>query len=472
MPAIPITRPQLLTTLPPVWPEDLYALIRAAVGESTTKLVVLDDDPTGTQTIDGLPVLTRWSVPVLTAELNANGPGFFILTNSRSLSSDAAAALSREIGTNLRRASALADAPVEIISRSDSTLRGHFPGEVDALMEAMDTQELPCILAPCFFEGGRLTVNDTHYVAEGDRLIPAAQTPYARDAVFGYRHSNLRRWVVEKNNRGDSGKRVRAISIEDLRHGGPLRVARQLLSLQAGDCCIVNAVEYHDLMVFVAGLMMVHTLENRRFIYRAASSLVRVRAGIEPKKLLSRSDLTLKSQRGGLFVVGSYVPKSNAQLAVLRNSAKMVAVEVAVDALLDNLRQPMVVDRATASINTALARGCDVVLFTSRDLVMGEDAINNLDIGRRVSQSLSNIIAKLEQAPRYLVAKGGITASDIATDALKVRRAVVMGQVLPGVPVWRLGNEARWPGLPYILFPGNVGEDNALAHIQKRLALT
>lgn len=471
MSAAIITHDQLMESLPPAWPHDLSASIRQAVGDSVTKLVILDDDPTGTQTVHNMPVLTTWSVSDLVAELQESGPGFFILTNSRSLTSSAAAALSREIGTNLQLAASLSATSVEVISRSDSTLRGHFPGEVDALMQAMDTAHLPRIIVPCFFEGGRLTANDIHYVAEGNQLIPAAQTPYAKDAAFGYRHSNLRDWVAEKTAGTVAADRVVSISIDDIRTGGPDRVAHRLRSLRSGDCCIVNAVDYGDLDVFVAGLMTVNARDKRRYVFRSAASFVRVRAGITPRELLGRSELTKVSGKGGLFVVGSYVPKTSVQLAVLRQQVGVASIKVKVDELLDDSRLPASVAAATAAVNQALETGKDAVLFTSRGLVTGTDAGSSLDIGQRVSDSLISIVHGLGCQPRYLVAKGGVTSSDVATKGLRVRRAMVMGQVLPGVPVWQLGEESRWPGMAYIVFPGNVGDDDALAAIHNRLAV-
>ncbi len=224
-----------------------------------------------------MAVLTTWSVACLEAELKDAGPGFFILTNSRSLAAPAATALSREIGGNLRQAVGFTGVPISVISRSDSTLRGHFPGEVDALMDAMGTPHLPRIIVPCFFEGGRLTANDIHYVAEGDRLVPAAQTPYARDAAFGYRQSNLRNWVMEKTGGAFSGGQLASVTIEDIRKGGPDLVAQRLQSLPSGSCCIVNALEYCDLMVFVAGLLAAEA--QRSSIRLSQRRLLRARAG-------------------------------------------------------------------------------------------------------------------------------------------------------------------------------------------------
>ena len=44
-----------------------------------------------------------------------------------------------------------------------------------------------------------------------------------------------------------------------------------------------------------------------------------------------------------------------------------------------------------------------------------------------------------------------------------------MGQIQPGIPVWKLGPESRFPGLPYIIFPGNVGSDDTLKKVVKIL---
>lgn len=79
---------------------------------------------------------------------------------------------------------------------------------------------------------------------------------------------------------------------------------------------------------------------------------------------------------------------------------------------------------------------------------------------------------ELSVCPRYLIGKGGITSSDLDSEALGVRKAQVFGQIIPGVPVWRLGKESKYPGLPYIVFPGNVGDADALASAIKILRST
>jgi len=469
MPAAIVPKTDPLACQPPEWPEDLLGHIQDRVHAAGRKVVVLDDDPTGTQTVHGVPVLTTWSVDAIARELENRFPAFYILTNSRSLPASTACAIGSEIGANLKQASRRTGAPVEVISRSDSTLRGHFPGEVDALKDGLDVSTHPCLLIPFFLEGGRYTIDDIHYVADGNQLVPAASTPFARDAVFGYRHSNLRRWVEEKTGGRVPAEQVTSIMLDDLRRGGPARVARQLTAMTPDSYGVVNAASYRDLEVLVAALLEVEA-EGKEFIFRTAASFVRVRAGIAPREAIAPEALTADNDHGGLFVVGSHVPQTTRQVKTLLENGNVHAVEIAVDALLDDARCNSEIDRAVHAVDQGLKNGEDTVVFTSRNVVRAASDEENLTIGQRISDSLIQVVQGLTCQPRYLVAKGGITCSDVATKGLGVRRAMVLGQLLPGVPVWQLGDEARYPGMAYIVFPGNVGDDRALATLQERLA--
>ena len=124
------------------------------------------------------------------------------------------------------------------------------------------------------------------------------------------------------------------------------------------------------------------------------------------------------------------------------------------------------------SCTDSIAAGKTTVLMTRReriDLNTGNKE-DELALARRISDALSEIVAKLEVRPAYLVAKGGITSSDIGTKGLGVKKAIVAGQILPGVPVWKLGKESRFENLSYIIFPGNVGDDLALKQIVELLS--
>ncbi len=459
-----------LETLPEEWAIDLMPAIRKELAGSTYKIVVLDDDPTGTQTVRDLPVLTHWSLEALETELQGDFPAFFILTNSRSLPQEDACELAREIGASLQRASKKTGVRIVVISRSDSTLRGHFPAEVKASAEALGKQNLPYLVIPFFLEGGRYTINDIHYVKEGDHLVPAAQTPFARDAAFAFSFSNLKHYIEEKTAGKIRAVDVRSLTLEDIRFGGPGRIAEILRSVPPRTACIVNAASYRDMEVVVAGLIEVEN-EGYEFLYRTAASFVRTRTGLdEGGGLLPGAELVSQSASGGLFVIGSYVPKTTTQVSQLFELTDVEPIEIQVNALLDADNREAEINRVIALASQTLKAGKDAAIYTSRELITGPDGASSLKIGQTVSDSLVRIVTNIGVQPRYLVAKGGITSSDVATEALGIRRAMVIGQALPGVPAWRCGQETRYPAMTYIIFPGNVGDDDALAQIQAKLS--
>jgi len=464
----PVDKATLLEQLPVPWPADLLPAIRKQSAINARTLVVLDDDPTGTQTVYDLPVLTEWTIDALHAEFQRGTPIFYILTNSRALPLPQAQALNSEIAKNLLAAALATGSDFAVVSRSDSTLRGHFPGETDALAGALGQQVDATLLIPFFLEGGRYTINDTHWVAEGDQLIPAAETPFAKDAAFGYRNSDLRAWVEEKSGGTVAAADVASVTLDEIRRGGPDAVAAKLLSLPAGAVCVINCAGTRDMEVFVAGLLQAEG-QGKHYLYRTAATFVQVRAGLAPKALLTAADLALPAAGGGLVVVGSYVPKSTAQLNVLLATGTLTAVALDVDVLLDEEEASTVIADAIDRVTTALAAGEEVVLYTSRRLVTGANAEQSLAIGQRVSAALVAIVQGLGVRPRYLIAKGGITSSDLATKALAVKRAHVRGQILPGIPLWELDMESLYPGLVYVVFPGNVGGDDALIEAVTKL---
>ncbi|RIK28353.1 MAG: hypothetical protein DCC55_38805, partial [Chloroflexi bacterium] len=350
---MPAVRKQaLFDSLPDEWPVDLLPTVQAQVAASNRKIVVLDDDPTGTQTVHDVAVLTEWTVDALTGELSQPAPCVYVLTNSRSLPLPAAQALNTEIGHNLAAASAQTGRPFAVVSRSDSTLRGHYPGETDALAAALEMAVDATLVIPFFLEGGRFTINNIHYVAEGETLVPAAETPFAQDAAFGYRSSDLRAWVEEKSGGRVPAAAVATITLDDIRTGGPARVTEQLLALAGDAVCIVNAASMRDLQVFVSGLLAAEA-QGKCFLYRTAASFVQVRAGISPRPLLAADELQLPSSGGGLVVVGSYVPKTTGQLAALLATPGIASYEVRVANILDNQMRQHEISRAVQEIEQA-----------------------------------------------------------------------------------------------------------------------
>ena len=460
----------LLSGLPPEWPESLLMEIREQIGLAKSKVVILDDDPTGTQTSKNILVLTEWSTDILARELTGEAPAFFVLTNSRSMTAEEASHLAREVGRNLLRAARQTGVKVSVISRSDSTLRGHYPGEVNVLAEAMEGDSLPHLLIPFFLEGGRYTVDNIHYVLEGDRLVPAAQTGFAKDAAFGFSNSDLPLWVEEKTAGKVTADRVVSVSLGDIRQGGPEKVAEIYLSVPDRGVCVVNGASYRDMEVVVAALFLAAG-QGREFLARTAASFVRTRLGLEVSgELLKRKELVSSGRNGGLFIVGSYVEKTGRQLDRLLKTGLVQGLELDVERLLNSDTRKIELSRISDALNTSIGVGRDTVVYTSRTLITGKNSEESLRIGKLISASLIEAVRNLAVQPRYLVAKGGITSSDVATKGLQVKRAMVIGQVQPGVPVWKLGEESAYPGMSYIVYPGNVGSDGALADIATMLA--
>ena len=459
---------ETLAALPAEWPEDLFARIQAEARLSREKVVVLDDDPTGAQGVYDVAVLTDWTIESLGSEFENELPAVYLSTNTRSFLLPKAQAINLEIGRNLAEVRRRTGRSYKVVSRSDSTLRGHFPGEVEALEEGLQDHFDAWIIVPFLLAGGRYTIGDVHYVAEGKDLVPVGETQFAQDATFGFRSSRLQDWVAEKTHGRVSAADVASITLEDIRLDGPNQVTQRLLALPAGAICIVNAASMRDIAVVVRGLQAAEK-QGKRYLYRTAASIVPLLAGIEPRPLLTKDELDLPEQGGGLFIVGSYVPKTTAQVEQLLALPGIVAAEIRVPALLELAARDAEIERVVKLADEALRKEKNVVIYTSRELITGADASKSLGIGQQVSAALVSIVRAISERPRYILAKGGITSSDIAVQGLSVSRALVLGQIQPAVTVWRTGEESRFPGLAYIVFPGNVGGPSAVADVCRML---
>jgi uncharacterized protein YgbK (DUF1537 family) len=449
----------------------LAAIRRLSLGSQRRKVVVLDDDPTGTQTVYDIPVLTSWEAERLAKEFDEPHACFYILTNSRSLPPAAAAELNREIGRNL--VVAARGHPFTVISRSDSTLRGHFPVETDALNEVLGPFDATIVL-PYFEAGGRVTIDDTHYVLSNGELTPVAETPFSRDATFGYTHSNLREWVEEKTCGRVRASEVHSVGIALLRDntaGADDRLVARLLALPHGGIVVVNAADPRDVERFAFAALSAE-VAGARFLYRTAAQFVAARCGLSERPLLETVDFAHGNlAHGGLVIVGSHVPQTTQQLGQLLIKGRTTPMELSVRTLADeNTDTDSLTRRVAQKVDGLIGAGRDVVVYTSRDVVSGHSTVESLAIARKVSAALSTIAARLTVMPRFIIAKGGITSSDIATRGLSVRRAVVRGQIIRGVPVWRLGEESRFGGMDYVVFPGNVGGPDALVEVYEKLS--
>lgn len=440
-----------LAALPPVREVPAEQVREALVGTPT--VVVLDDDPTGTQTVRDLPVLTRWTADDVDWALAQGTPAFFVLTNTRSLGPDDAAARTREVVRTCLAVAGRRGMDVVFASRSDSTLRGHFPLETDVIAWAAGAPDA-VILAPAFPDAGRVTLDGVHWLRDGDRLTPVADSEFAADATFGYRSSRLATWVAEKSGGAIPAADVAEVGIEELRDGE--------VTLPRSRVIVLDAVVDDDLRAAVLAILAAERA-GARYVYRVGPSFVRARAGQGAQPPLDDAELSRTVARGhGLLVAGSHVGRTSRQLERLAARRDLAHVELDVAAVLEGA--PL--DEITADAVDALKRRTTLV-STSRTLVTGRDEAESLAIARRVSAALTGVVRQVVHAaePAYVLAKGGITSSDVATESLLADRAWVRGSMLPGlVSLW-----APTSGPPLVVFPGNVGDDEALADVVDRL---
>ncbi|WP_432572424.1 four-carbon acid sugar kinase family protein [Kineococcus sp. SYSU DK005] len=451
------------------------AQVAAAHARTGTVLVVLDDDPTGTQSVADLPVLTSWAEEDVAWALGLGAPAVYVLTNSRGLSPAAAGALTREVVAAVLDVAGRTRTRVRFVSRSDSTLRGHFPLETDVVAatvaerggRAVDA----VVLVPAFPEAGRITVGGVHLLRTPGGLLPAGESEFARDATFGYASSDLREWVAEKTGGRTRAEDVVVLDLALLR-SGPSAVAAALAPLTGARTVVADAVGEDDLRLLALGLVEAEAA-GKELLYRVGPPFVRARTGQEVRAPLTAQEVFRDGARpgGGLVVVGSHVGLTSRQLAALQaERPALPSLVLDVPRLLDGSAEEHV--REVADRAAALLAEGDVVLHTSRALHRTDDPEESLAISRRVSAAVVAAVRRVLAAhpPRFVVAKGGITSSDVAAHGLGVRRALVRGPLLPGtVSLWEpVGGRAA--GTPYVVFAGNVGDDGSLAAVVRTLS--
>jgi uncharacterized protein YgbK (DUF1537 family) len=462
-----------LTALPPVRVEPgARQRIRKALADGSRRIAVLDDDPTGSQTVHDVAVVTVFDPDEIAAGLDGPGSTCFILTNTRSMGEADAVALNTRIGRMLFELSRRLDAPIDVISRSDSTLRGHVIAEVTALdavrQEVLGRGYDGVLLIPAYLEAGRFTAGDVHWARVGGEPLPVGETEFARDATFGFSSSDLREFVAEKSGGRIRPEQVHSVTLDDIRIGGPHRVAEILGKVTDGAFVVINAVDYADLDVVVLGVLEIEAL-GKSFLYRTGPSFPQPLAGLDPKPPLTASDIWPGEEPSGhgLVVVGSHVGLTSRQVAVARECGDLTEVELEVPAIADPAHRDAHVADITAQVVSALADS-DVLLFTSRTLVRDTDPAASLEISRQVSTAVIEVVRGAVAAePAWVVAKGGITSHDVAVRGLGIRRATVLGQLLPGLvsvfqPVEALPEVV---GTPYVVFAGNVGDETTLAYV-------
>lgn len=432
----------------------------------TTKIIVLDDDPTGSQTVHSCLLLTRWDVPTLEIALQDQSPIFFILTNTRALTPDRALAVTREVCENL--VIALERRGITeflVVSRSDSTLRGHYPIETDAIASILGNFDAH-FLVPAFFEGGRFTKDSIHYLMVGGVPTPVHETEFARDSVFAYSHSYLPAYVEEKTQGRIPAHRVERLLLADIRAG----CDQKLLQFHHNTCVVVDAENQTDMNLFADAVLRA-VQQGKRFLFRSAASLLTALAQLPPQPI-APADMSRYRRSGapGVVLVGSHVRTTTQQLEVLLQEPDVVGIELPVAQLLEPAGFPHLLHSACTQIADIHHAHYTPVIYTSREELQFPSPSERMSFGHKVSHLLMTIVQHLPPDISFLISKGGITSNDVLSTGLQLPTARLLGQIIPGCSVITTPpDHPQFPNLPVVLFPGNVGDREALALVYRRL---
>ncbi len=435
------------------------------------KIIVLDDDPTGSQTVHSCLLLTQWDVETLKLGLTDTAPIFFILTNTRALTSTQAADITREVCRNLKVA--LAEVGITdflVVSRSDSTLRGHYPIETDVIAAELGGFDAH-FLMPAFFEGGRITRDSIHYLLVDGVETPVHKTEFAQDSVFGYHHSYLPDYVTEKTQGKIPADRVIRFLLEEVRTSS----LKRLLQLENNRCCVVDGEQQSDFDKFATDLIEATNLD-KRFLLRSGASILTSLAnlGTQPIPATEMSQY-VRGGKPGAIIIGSHVKKTTEQLTQLLQAPGIEGVEIDVSQLLQNepTDRENLLQSTIDRIHTIHQAGNTPAIYTSRQELSFSKIQTRLKFGEDVSAFLMDIIRALPDDIGFLISKGGITSNDTLSKALALPTARLLGQIVPGCStIVTPSTHPQFPNLPVVLFPGNVGDEHALATAYLRLGKT
>ena len=444
------------------------------------KVVVIDDDPTGSQTVHSCPLLLEWDEETLRRGLRHPSPLLFLLADTRALTPEAAAARNREIVRHLDEALAaegLGRGDVLLVSRGDSTLRGHGVLEPATLQEAFGPFDATFHI-PAFLEGGRTTRNGVHLL-NGE---PVHTTAFAKDRIFGFSTSDLAAWLEEKSGGLIRSAEVQRIDVRELDAAGGAGLPRLIdrLRFLKGNVPVVVDAERQDQLAALAAAVRALRSE-KRFLFRSAASLVKALADPGPPPLDGAGLAALRRRNGdgyllpGLVVVGSYVPLADQQLERLLQDPGCHGLELPVrriarvleggtpDLLLADLERVWL-----QQLQELLGAGLTPVLFTSR----GELRCASEQEGRRLSCALAELMARLAAALApdlgYLISKGGTTTQTLLSKGLGLTAVQLEGQLLPGLSLVR-PSEGHHVGMPILTFPGNLGSADTLRDAWQRM---
>ncbi len=414
-------------------------------------VAILDDDPTGVQTLAGIKVVLDWQ-PGRIETVLARASALHVLTNTRAFAPDEARALIGSAAAAVMQARS--DAVV--VLRGDSTLRGHVFEEYLGLCDARGGPKSPVLLlVPALPSAGRVTIAGVHYLTRDGERIPVHETEYARDGIFSYRTSSLVEWVEARSCGYFAAANGINVDLEAIRARGASAVAEALRAADRRDAPSAVAADAEtaaDVDAIAQGFREATEL-GAKVVLRGGPTIAAALTGataVEPADFPAADRV--------LVVCGSYVAQSTRQLQTLLSAYPSSLVEVDPERLASG--DEIEIQRAASDTRVRLDSGLAVV-STPR---IRPALLTDLESGRKIALGLADIVRALDLRDVVTVVKGGITSAVILRNGFGMKEADVIGPVLPGVAHW-IGIDAREREQRVLVVPGNVGDDNLLADV-------
>jgi uncharacterized protein YgbK (DUF1537 family) len=411
-------------------------------------VAVLDDDPTGVQTLTGACVLLEWTKQRVESAF-AGACAVHVLTNSRAYPAGQVG----EIVGSAAGAVLSADPVATIVLRGDSTLRGHVLEEYLALRAAKGAASFPpLVLAPALPSAGRVTVGGVQYLERDGERIPVHRTEFASDSSFAYSSSRLLEWAEERTDGLFVAEQGIEVGLERLRRNGPdalVAALQRAASAAAPTAVAVDSETEEDIDVVAEGFRRA-TASGDESVLRCgpalAGALGRATAA-EPAELPRANQV--------LLVCGSYVSQSVRQLEQL--AARFPGSIVAVDpfALVRGDEASTIVAQLRDRLD---ASGLAVLAVTGPRVA----ELSDLSAGLSVARGLAATLAGVDRPQALVVLKGGVTSAVALRAGLGASQADIVGPVLPGVALWQIVEPSP---RSVLVVPGNVGEDDLLVRI-------
>ncbi len=445
------------------------------------KIVVFDDDPTGSQTVYGCPLLLQADVETIRKGLQDSSPLLFLLINTRAMLDDMVEHTIRNVSKHLKRACELEGYLAEdllIISRGDSTLRGHGVLEPRIISRELGPFDATFHI-PAFFEGKRTTRNGMHFLDDK----PVHESEFAKDRIFGYSTSYLPNWLEEKSHGLIKSKNVVLLGLKLLdqaidNQDGFNLLLRFLKNLSDNQNVVVDAESVSHLLVFS---MAVKKLNNqKRFLYRSAASLINALVDLpqNPANISDLASLRLQDRDGnylpGLVLVGSYVPIADQQLEILFQDKSCLGIEIAVQEIASIFEANCNGDSILQLKSKYLALSKQVirkrktpVIYTTRSEVLFSDSNQRVLFGIYLARFMADLVAELIPELGYIISKGGITTNILLSNGLGLKSVSLKGQIMPGLSMVCPDNVSVYGSIPIITFPGNLGNQNSLMLARK-----